>query len=182
MAKLLSILVFLLLVSSICLAQVGGGSVYGQGQRDAGSAQANERAKRTLTHDEMPPSATSMFLDASVLINVKADEYVALFGVNVEGASLEECNQKMATTVGRFTDELRQMGVIAKDLDVDFVAQNRIYGYEVVADVAKEKLTGFELKKNVSVHYRDKALLDRFIATAANSQMPLFLSTTQRPP
>ena len=38
---------------------------------------------------------------------------------------------------------------------VDFVAQNRIYGFEVQGDIAREKPVGFELKKNVSIHYKD---------------------------
>jgi hypothetical protein len=34
-----------------------------------------------LTRKEMPLSATTMFLDASVLINVEADEFVVHFGI-----------------------------------------------------------------------------------------------------
>jgi hypothetical protein len=34
-------------------------------------------------------------------------------------------------------------------------------------NVAKEVLSGFELKKNVSIHYRDKALLDQLVLAAA---------------
>ena len=34
-----------------------------------------------LTKEEMPPTATSTFVEASVLMNVPADEYVAVFGI-----------------------------------------------------------------------------------------------------
>ncbi len=171
MTRLLWTLGAMMVVSQICAAQVGGGSVYGQGPTGAGTPQANERAKRTITKDEMPPTATSMFLDASILMNVDADDYIAIFGISQEGATLEECSRKMGATIGQFSDELKQLGVDAKDIFVDFVAQNRIYGFDVAGDLAREKLTGFDLKKNVSVHYRDKSFLDKCIAAASRAQI-----------
>ena len=30
---------------------------------------------------------------------------------------------------------------------VDFIAQNKIYGFDVTGNIAKEKLVGFDLKK-----------------------------------
>jgi uncharacterized protein YggE len=112
-----------------------------------------------------------MFLDASVLMNVKADEYVAAFGVSQEGATVAECHQKMDAALDAFTGELKQLGVGSADIFVDFAAQNKIYGYQVSDNVAKESLVGFELKKNVSIHYKDKALLDKLIIAASKSQI-----------
>ena len=54
---------------------------------------------------------------------------------------------------------------------VDFMAQNKIYGFEVAGDIAREKLVGFELKKNVSIHYKDKTLLDKIVVAASRSQI-----------
>ena len=59
------------------------------------------------------------------------------------------------------------MGVGGKDINVDFVAQNRIYAYRITGDIAKEELSGFELKKNVSLHYKDKLLLDKLVLAAS---------------
>jgi uncharacterized protein YggE len=50
---------------------------------------------------------------------------------------------------------------------VDFTAQNKIYGYDLAGTVAKEKLAGFELKKNVAVRYKDRLMLDRLVTAAA---------------
>ncbi len=157
-----------LVVSSICFAQVGGNSVYGQ--RQIGGALAAERAKRVVGKDEMP-TANSMYLDASVLINVKADEFVAVFGLSQEGTTLAECNQKMDATLNVFTSDLKKLGVGPNDVYVDFVAQNRIFGYDIIGDLAREKLTGFELKKTISIHYRAKTFLDQCIAAAARAQV-----------
>jgi hypothetical protein len=41
----------------------------------------------------------------------------------------------------------------------------------VNGDVAREKLVGFELKKNVSIHYKDKSLLDKMVVAASRSEI-----------
>jgi uncharacterized protein YggE len=149
-------------------AQASGNVGYAQAGGNA-RAEQNERNKRTPGQAEMPPSATTMFIDASVLMNVRADEHVAVFGVAQECAAVPECNQKMDATVRAFSGDLKQIGIGGDDIFVDFAAQNKIYGYDVSAGVAKEKLVGFELKKNVSVHYKDRLLLDKLAIAASKS-------------
>jgi len=112
-----------------------------------------------------------MFVEASVLMNVKADEYVAVFGVLEEGSTVAECNQKMDATMSEFSGALKQLGISSDDVFVDFAAQNKIYGFQVTGTIAKEKLVGFELKKNVAVHYRDKLLLDKLVIAASKSKI-----------
>ena len=168
----LSIVIITACASRACIAQVGGGSVYSQGQGSGkASAELNERSKRTVAPDEKPPNASSVFIDASVLFNVRADEYVATFGISQEGVTLQECAQNADAVISQFRAELRPLGISVNDISVDFVAQNRIYGYEVSSDIAKERLTGFELKKNVSIHYKGAQLLDHLVAVAARSQI-----------
>ncbi|HZS04708.1 MAG TPA: SIMPL domain-containing protein [Blastocatellia bacterium] len=154
----------------VCFAQASGNVGYSQSGGNA-RAKQNERNKRLPVQGEMPPNATSMFIDASVLMNVKADEYVAVFGLLQEGTTVAECNQKMDAVVKEFSAELRRLGIGADDFFVDFAAQNKIYGFEVAGGIAKEKLVGFELKKNISVHYRDKLLLDKLVIAASQSKI-----------
>lgn len=161
---------FLLVIASsgVCLAQVSGNIVYSQqsGQRSE-RARSVERSKRM---DLGVPSMTSMYVEANVLMNVKADQHVALFGVMQECATVPDCNRKMDATIGEFSGALRQLGIGADDVYVDYAAQTKIYGYELGADnVAREKLVGFELKKNVSVRYADKLLLDKLVVAASRA-------------
>lgn len=166
MKRALSLFSFVAVCAAACFAQASGNVGYSQ---SGGSARAeqNERNKRTPVQAEAPPTGTAMFVEASVLMNVKADEHVAVFGVAQECATVAECNQKMDATVGGFSGELKQLGVGGEDIFVDFAAQNKIYGYQVAGNVAKEMLVGFELKKNVSVHYRDRLLLDKLVIAAS---------------
>jgi uncharacterized protein YggE len=151
-------------------AQASGNVGYAQGGGSA-RAEQQERARRVLGERDVPPSATTMFVEASVLMNVLADEHVAVFAVAQECATPAECNQKMDAVTGQFAGELRQLGVRPEDVFVDFAAQNKIYGFTVEGAVARERLAGFELKKNVSVRYRDKALLDKLVLAAARAKI-----------
>ena len=164
------VLVLLIVGPGICQAQVSGNLAYSSNGAKA-RAELREHNKRLVPEQERPPSNTSMFVDADVLMNVKADEFVAVFGLAQEGETVAECNEKMAAVVKEFTGALRAMKIAEDDLFLDFVTQTKIYGFEVAGDIAKEKLVGFELKKNLSVHYRERSLIDQLVVTAARSQI-----------
>jgi uncharacterized protein YggE len=170
MNRILLISFMIIAFNGICFAQASGNAAYAQ---SGGSTRArqNERSKHVLQQGELPPSATSMFVEANVLMNVKADEYVAVFGVLQEGATVAECSQKMDATLGEFFGELKQLGISGDDFFVDFAAQNKIYGFQVTGSIARERLVGFELKKNVAVHYKDKMLLDKLVIAASKSKI-----------
>ena len=164
------VLTCMMLAPVHCWAQTSGNIGYGQNGGKA-KAEQNERNQRTLTPQDLPPTDNSMFVDADVLMNVKADEFVAVFGLAEEGATVEEANQKTDAKVKGFTDALKALHVRESDLFVDFITQPKIYGYEIEENIAREKLTGFELKKNVSVHYTDRDLLDKLVLAAAKAQI-----------
>jgi uncharacterized protein YggE len=181
MQRILFILLIVIAHYSFCFAQASGNSAYSQsGGKE--KAKQNERNKRNPGREGAPTTAVlatvetlgadaGMFIEASVLMNLKADEYVAVFGVLQECASVPECNQKMEATINQFAAELKQLGVGGEDIFVDFVAQNKIYGFQVTGNIAKEYLTGFELKKNVSVHYKNKLLLDKLVIAASKASI-----------
>lgn len=165
MSKLVSI-VSVFIVSATAIAQVGGGSAaFNQGSRSgADAARAHELAKRNV------PFGEGRFIDASVLMNVKPDEYIAVFGISQEGETLDQAQAAMDETVGDFLVSLKDLKVATADTFVDFVAQNRIYGYDVSTEnLAVETVVGFEVKKNVSIRYRDYTMLDKFITAASKS-------------
>ena len=170
LSRLLVISLLLCVSTVVCRAQASGNVGYSQ---SGGSSRAtqNEHIKRIPVQGEAPPTATAMFIEASVLMNVKADEHVAVFGVAQECATVPECHQKMDATVNAFTGELKRLGIGDADVFVDFAAQNKIYGFQLTGNVAKEKLVGFELKKNVAVHYKDKALLDALVIAASHANI-----------
>ena len=169
LAHLTSFLVFLLMARS-GLAQTGGNVGYGQTGGKA-RAEQHERAKRTISRDELPSSDTSMYVDASVLLNRKADEFVAIFGLAEEGESVEACQARMDATVLAFTQAVKPLGIGPDALFVDFTAQTKIYKYNMAGELAREVLSGFELKKTVAIRFRDKALIDRLVIAASRAKV-----------
>ena len=106
-----------------CWAQTSGNINYGRsGVR--GKPELHERTAPLLTKEEQPPGTTSMYVESSVLMNVKADEYVAVLASCTKPRPWPECSQKMANRSSRVYRELKT-GVGDDDVVVDFVAQNR---------------------------------------------------------
>jgi uncharacterized protein YggE len=165
-----SLTILFLLTPALSHAQLGGNANFGQpGGRAA--AEQRERTKPVIAKDDHPPSATSMFVEANVLMNVRADQYVAVFAIAHEGESLVDCARKMDATLKTFTDDIKALGIAGDDVFVDFIAQHKIYGFDITGNIAKEKLVGFDLKKNVSIRYTDHSLLDKLTAAASRSQV-----------
>jgi uncharacterized protein YggE len=169
-AWITSLLFAFLCAPGLSHAQLGGNANFGQpGGRAA--AEQRERTKPVIAKDDHPPSATSMFVEANVLMNVRADQYVAVFAIAHEGESLADCSRKMDATLKSFTDDIKALGIPGDDVFVDFIAQHKIYGFDITGNIAKEKLVGFDLKKNVSIRYTDPSLLDKLTAAASRSQI-----------
>ena len=127
------VLALLIVGPGLCRGQVSGNLAYSESGSKA-RAEQRERTKRVLPETERPPTGTSMFVDADVLMNVKADEFVAVFGIAQEGETVAECSQKMEIVVKEFTDALKTMKIGEDDLFLDFVTQTKIYGFEVMCD------------------------------------------------
>lgn len=159
-----------LAAGSPAVAQIMGNAGFGPGSGRAQAEQA-ERSKRVLATQDLPPASGDMFIEASVLINLKADEYVAVFGVTEEAESVSACARKTGEIIKALKTGFAKLGIDDKDMAVDFIAQNRIYGFEVTGDLAREKPVGFEIKKNVSVRYHDSAMLDALLLAAAEAQV-----------
>ena len=165
MRRFCIVLAFLALAAT-SFAQVAGGAATVQGP----NKEQDELNNRGVSPQDFPPAGTN-YIDASVLANVKADEYVAVLGVIQEGSTPADCSQKMNATLDSFTAALKALAIPAKDVFVDYVIENRIYKFDLKDNVAKEVLDGFELKKNVSIHYRKRDLLDAILAAAAKSEI-----------
>jgi uncharacterized protein YggE len=159
-----------ILLTSIALshftlsAQVAGNLVYGNPK-----AQNPGIAAGDLGGVEAKGSVPISFVEANVLLNLKADHYQAVFALVQEGTTLAAGNDKLASQTGDFMASLEALGVKRADIYVDFVSQNRIYDFAVEEKVARERPSGFEVKKSVVVRYHDAALLDKLLAAAAKS-------------
>ncbi|BCM88977.1 hypothetical protein IAD21_00819 [Abditibacteriota bacterium] len=188
MKNLLFLGLVLVLGSRVGFAQFSGSA--GENAPTVGGAPTlTELAKRQPTAAETKDDGNSTFIEASLLMNVKADEYVAVFGSMSEGLTPEEASNKLDATIAGFKTSLKTLGIADDDIFVDFVSQNRIYAYKISqqappkagatpndndsgqSNIAKEELVGFELKKNISIHFKDKLMVDQLAIAAARAQI-----------
>src|SRR5262249_22062771 len=134
MTRICLVLVALALCAVNCFAQESGNVAYSSNKRPKSSGVA----LGNLYSIESKDSVVSTYLEANLLINAKADEYVAVFGLSQEGATLADCNSKMDSQLKEFTAGLEGLGVNRNDVFVDFIAQNKIYDYGTSGSTARE--------------------------------------------
>ncbi len=159
----------MLIAGRSVFAQVGGGAI---SRESSGNPAQNERNKRLPVApgaNLSPEDRLATFIDAGVLINVKADEYVAVFALSQQEKTAADADTKINANIAAFKAAVKRLGIKESDIFVDFVLQNRVYTFEVDEKLnsAKEKLLGFELKKNVSIRFQNKALLDQLTSSAS---------------
>lgn len=163
MKKFGLILILLFFVNSIALAQESGNRNYGTQKRKP--LESSGVLTNSVNGKEV------YFIEANVLMNVKPDNFVAVFGIVQEGANAAESNAKLDAQVAGFVSDLNKIGVKQTDTFVDFIAQNKVYDYTTTGSVVTEKFSGFETKKNINVRYKDRADLEKIINAAAKSSI-----------
>jgi len=142
-------------------------STFGQ---EAGNRNYNRGSRPTAPSMGNIGSSGVLNIEAYVLINAAPDEFVAVFGVSQEGSTASESNQKINARIERFLGAAAQLGVPRSNTFVDFITQNKIYSFAPASEgVIRESLTGFETKKTVALRYKDRALLEKLLETAAQS-------------
>jgi len=107
------------------------------------------------------------FVDAKILTSLETTGYVAVFGLMQQAEKVSDANKKLGEQVRAFLQSLAPLGIRPEDTYVDFVTQERVYDLAVKGSTAREKLSGFQLKENLMIRYKDHSLLDRIVPLAA---------------
>lgn len=162
MKKFVLILGLLFFVNSICFAQErANSSTYGSGATKPTLATGD-----LAGIESVKDVAQVYFLEATVLMNVKADEYVASFGVQGDGQTSSQSEQSVDSKIDNFKSKL--VGINLNETFVDFINQVPYYEYDSSGKTATEKLKGFKTAKNLLIRYKDRNAL-RQITNLANA-------------
>ncbi|MDT4896582.1 MAG: hypothetical protein QOH25_1659 [Acidobacteriota bacterium] len=176
MKKFLCLSLFVSLCSLTVLAQVSGNRVYeNQGAQQGG--QVNRRypgyggatTEQVVNEPENLLVTTYQFIEAKVLTSVETKEYVAVFGLAQEADSLAKASKKLQEQIAAFQGSLTALGISPQDTYLDFITQNRVYDYQVKGSTAREKVSGFQVKENFFVRYKDSKMLDQITPLAAQA-------------
>lgn len=165
MKKTFFIVCLLFLFGTISYPQEGGNQIYGN------NGYAQRRQVLTNTGALQSNRPTGYSIEASVLLNLRPDAFVAVFGVQNDGSSSTESNARVDAKIAGFELSLGSLGVPQTDIFVDFITQNRVYDFAVQGSQAVEKNAGFETKKTIAVRYKGRDLLEKIIAAAASSEI-----------
>src|SRR5262245_32705410 len=97
--------VCIIAVAAEVKAQNSGNVVYSEANRTEASRRL-ARGSVALGAISLPDNS-GMIIPAHVQINVKADEYVAVFGLSQEGRTIQDCDQKLNAQIENFTGQLK---------------------------------------------------------------------------
>jgi uncharacterized protein YggE len=141
--------------------------------QESGNRNYNQNNERRTVPNTGPIFLNGdQYIDAYVLLNVAPDEFVAVFGVAQVAATAVESNQKVNELIEQFLSAAAKLGVNRSNTFVDFITQNRVYNFSTDSDgTIREKLSGFETKKTIAVRYKDRPLLEKLLAAAAQASI-----------
>jgi uncharacterized protein YggE len=162
MKKSLLVLFVLFFVNLVSFAQErANAATYGSGETKFTLATGD------LASIETTKDVTEIyFLEATVLMNIKADEYVASFGVQGDGQTSLLSEQTVDKKIDALKSKLAALGL--SDTFTDFISQVPYYEYDSAGKTATEKMKGYKTAKNILIRFKDRNLL-RQITNAANA-------------
>jgi uncharacterized protein YggE len=188
--KLSAFILFALLASPLfSLSQAAGNWYYNQ--KKSGSASnfddgiisnnnANEAAYYRQTQQQAYYPAyssndTSFTIDARVMMNVKADEYVIIFATSQVGETIESCHDVINKRIDTFINTVIPLGVKKEDFYIDFISQFPIFEIEVekklFSKTYNEVPKGFEVRKNIHLRYKDSKIVEQMLIKASQNEI-----------
>ncbi|MBC8045943.1 MAG: SIMPL domain-containing protein [Fimbriimonadaceae bacterium] len=116
-----------------------------------------------------------MSFHVNVLMNVKADAYVAVFSISQVGQTLVETDNLSSRRINGFINSLQSIGIDTADIFTDMISLAPVYDIEVdkklFSETYNEKPVGFEIQKNVHITFRNSELLDKIITASVQNEI-----------
>lgn len=114
-------------------------------------------------------------LEVNALMNVKADQYVAVFHLVQLGDSATTAERLMSNRINGFVDGLRKIGIDTSGIYVDMLSFVPVFDYQpdehIFSRTFNEIPAGFELQKNIHIRYSQPAQLDKIIEIAVGYEI-----------
>lgn len=172
MKKIIILSTVLLILSLHAISQAGGNVLYNQ---ERNNNQGYNPSGVDLSLDNYNYDFSSTMLEANVMINVPATAYIAIFSLTQTGKTIEETDSAMSVRIGQFRKMLARVNIESRQIFIDPVTLVPTYEIEVenkrFSRTFNEIPTGFELKKNVHIEFRDHGQINDLIAAAAQAEI-----------
>lgn len=156
----------MLIISTLSFSQFGGNQVY------SNSNQYGYQYSQSVSSNPSILSNDSILtITTNVLLHQVADQYVLTVGMNQEALTVLDCNTLINERISRLKKKLTSFGIEEEDVYVDFVTQTKIYDYEVEREQATQIETGFEIKKNINLRFKNIDLIDVIIESCSEEKI-----------
>lgn len=156
MKKALLVLGLLFFVNSVCSAQVAGNQIYGnQGYTSSG----NLRKPETNTGSLIGNGSRYYSIESSVLVNLKPDAFVAVFGFDRLGSTSENSNSQVNIVFDEFAKDLQSLGITKDDIFTDFITQT--------TTIVDQTSRAFQTRKTIAIRYKDRKMFEKIVTLAA---------------
>jgi uncharacterized protein YggE len=114
-------------------------------------------------------------IEVKGLSNIVADNYVAVFNLVQIAETIENTDQLMNARISNFKQKLKAIGIDTSEINTDMVSFVPKYDVQeenkVFSKTFNEVPSGFELQKNVSVHFKHSATINDIVSAAAKSEI-----------
>jgi len=181
--KTFFVLVSITCISNAILGQAAGNYFFNQSKSKSdvsggiydesvyrGYVQQNQYYPTTVSSND-----TAFTLECNAIMNVKADEYVMVLGTSQIAESLEDCHQMINKRIDNFKQAILTLGITNQDIYVDYISQFPIFEIEVekklFSKTYHEIPSGYELKKNIHVHYKSREVAEKLMIEAAKNEI-----------
>ena len=176
--KIPALAVLLFIATLRLFSQVGGNQLYDQEvERSASNIQYSNQTppKRNPAASVEVHSNSEIVVRVTGLMNVVADKYVAVFNVIQVAETAAQTDALMNERLAALRSELRKVGYDSSAVFVDFVSFLPRYDYQaeskLFSKTYNEVPAGFELQKNIMVHFTKSSQLDDIVTAAAQSEI-----------
>lgn len=171
----------LILISPMVFGQAKGninyqerGALYPQ-NRNFISGGSNQQKVFTPNTQAYFRNDSTIQLGARVLMNVPAQSYMAILSVTQAGKTAKICNETIEQRILNFKNAIKSLGFQESEIYTDFISQVPTFEYEIekkmFSKTANEVPTGFELKKNIHLYFKNIKTLDQVMVLAADQEI-----------
>ena len=120
-------------------------------------------------------SNTDITVNVNGLMNIAADNYVAVFNIIQVGATTEQTDELMNDRISRLKQELKKIGIDTAEIKTDMLSFVPKYEFQPEAKLFSktynEVPSGFEMQKNVSVRFKNSSQTDAIVTAAAAAEI-----------
>jgi len=168
--KKIKLTILLFAFGQIAFGQVSGNQVFSGNDYNYGNTSKDNISKQNRIN-KLYLNDSSFVIEVKVLKNVKADSYVAVFGLSQEATTVNGCNTKINDRIKSFINNIKKLGIKDADIYTDLLTQYRVYDYKKVDYIYENYIRGFELSKNIIFKYSKPEQIEQFLTVASQDSI-----------